>query len=65
MNTRSLDADMELDGDFLAAAVAALDDDPKLGGVGGLVEEMHISNAEFRRRVKEGDAHLNSAKWTA
>lgn len=52
-----LDADMELSGDFLVAAVAALDADPRLGGVGGLVEEMHISNAEFRRRVEEGDAH--------
>ncbi len=48
-----LDADMELDGDFLAAAVTALDNDTGLGGVGGRVEEMHIMNAEFRRRIED------------
>lgn len=48
-----LDADMELNGDFLVAAVAALDNDIRLGGVGGRVEEMHIMNAEFRRRVED------------
>lgn len=48
-----LDADMELDGDFLVAAVAALDADPSLGGVGGVIEEMYITNAEFRRRTED------------
>lgn len=53
-----LDADMELDRDFLVAAVAVLDADSGLAGVGGLVEEMHITNAEFRRRAKEDDVHF-------
>ncbi|OQY70332.1 MAG: hypothetical protein B6D47_07700 [Rhodocyclaceae bacterium UTPRO2] len=53
-----LDADMELACEFLAAAVAALDADPGLGGVGGLIEEVHVMNAEFRRRIINQQEHL-------
>lgn len=53
-----LDADMELDGDFLKAAILALDSDPTLGGVGGLVEEMNIQNAEFRGRAAQASPHM-------
>lgn len=53
-----LDADMELNGDFLVAAVAMMEADSGLGGVGGLVEEMHVTNAEFRRRALDDDAHF-------
>lgn len=47
-----LDADMELDGDFLVAAVAALDADSSLAGVGGTVKDLYAVNAEFRRRAE-------------
>lgn len=57
-----LDADMELDGEFLKAAVAALDADPTLGGVGGLVEEMNIQNAEFRGRAAQVSPHMSAGE---
>ena len=44
-----LDGDMELDPDFLPTAHAALDADPKLAGVGGLVVD-RVMTLEFRRR---------------
>lgn len=47
-----LDADMELDGDFLVAAVAALDADSSLAGVGGVIKDLYVANAEFRRRTE-------------
>jgi len=46
-----LDADMEINGAFLEQAVALLDRDPGLAGVGGQVEEMNLANAEFRGRA--------------
>lgn len=49
-----LDADMELDGGFLVEAMATLDANPALAGVGGLIQEMEIANAEFRRRAANG-----------
>lgn len=53
-----LDADMALDPEFVVAAVAALDADSTIAGVGGLIEEMNIVNAEFRGRVGKSTAHL-------
>jgi glycosyltransferase involved in cell wall biosynthesis len=44
-----LDGDMELDPAFLPAAHAALDADPKLAGVAGLVID-RVMTMEFRRR---------------
>jgi glycosyltransferase involved in cell wall biosynthesis len=44
-----LDGDMELDPDFRPAANAALDADPKLAGVAGLVVD-RVMTMEFRRR---------------
>jgi len=44
-----LDGDMELAPDFLAAAHRALDSDPKLVGVGGLVVD-RVLTLEFQRR---------------
>jgi glycosyltransferase involved in cell wall biosynthesis len=44
-----LDGDMELDPDFLPAANAALDADPKLAGVAGMVID-RVMTLEFRRR---------------
>lgn len=44
-----LDGDMELDPEFLPSANAALDADPKLAGVGGLIVD-RVMTLEFRRR---------------
>ena len=49
-----LDGDMELDRSFLPAALAAMDADPKLGGVGGLVEEASDASYQFRGRKRRG-----------
>lgn len=47
-----IDGDMELDPDFLPAGNAALDADPKLAGVAGLVVE-RVMTLEFRRRHQQ------------
>ena len=49
-----LDGDMELDPLLLPAALAAMDADPKLGGVGGLVEEASDASYQFRGRKRRG-----------
>ncbi len=49
-----LDGDMELDPSFLPAALAAMNADPKLGGVGGLVEEASDASYQFRGRKRRG-----------
>lgn len=49
-----LDGDMELDPLLLPAALAAMDSEPKLGGVGGLVEEESEANFQFRGRQRRG-----------
>jgi glycosyltransferase involved in cell wall biosynthesis len=46
-----LDADMEIDCSFLPSALAALEADPKLAGVAGVVEEMCVSNYAFKGRA--------------
>ncbi|MFC0806871.1 glycosyltransferase family 2 protein [Ensifer sp. P24N7] len=46
-----IDGDMLLDAAFLKDAVRFLADNPAMAGVTGHVEEMHISNLEFARRV--------------
>jgi len=45
-----LDGDMELDAQFLRAANEAMDADPKLAGVGGLVID-RVMTLEFQRRA--------------
>lgn len=52
-----LDGDMELDPGFLPAAIAALEQDPELGGVAGLVQQQADASYQFRglkRRNHEG-----------
>ncbi len=46
-----IDGDMLLDAGFLDDGVRFLAENPAVGGVTGLVEEMHIANLEFARRV--------------
>jgi glycosyltransferase involved in cell wall biosynthesis len=50
-----LDGDMVLDPGFVAEAVAYLDDQPGMAGVGGRIAEMNVDNAEFRIRVANAE----------
>lgn len=53
-----LDGDMRMYPDFLAQAVAHLDANPKLGGVGGLVIETNVNSLEYigrAERARTGD----------
>lgn len=56
-----LDGDMELDVHFLPVALQALRADAGLGGVAGLVQEMHVSSLEFSGRVARGSTSLAAA----
>ncbi len=47
-----LDGDMDLDPEFLSAAISYLDRHPETGGVTGHVEEMMLDNLEYSRRVQ-------------
>lgn len=47
-----IDGDMELDPQFLPAAVAALEADHRLAGVSGSVEELNLENLEYQRRTR-------------
>jgi glycosyltransferase involved in cell wall biosynthesis len=59
-----LDGDMELDPAFLVAALAAMDADSTLGGVGGLVEEESDANYEFRvRKRRRAAAVARGCEW--
>jgi glycosyltransferase involved in cell wall biosynthesis len=46
-----IDGDMLLDAGFFDEAVRFLADNPTIAGVTGHVEEMHVANLEFARRV--------------
>ncbi len=59
-----LDGDMELDPSFLPAAIAAMEADPKLGGVGGLVEEASDASYQFRGRKRRGTESITGqCEW--
>lgn len=53
-----LDGDMELAPGFLSRAVALLQSDTTLAGVGGLVHEMNLTNLEFRNRIVRAESHM-------
>lgn len=53
-----LDGDMEFEPGFVAEAAGALDADPTLAGVGGLVREMNQENDEFVRRANRKVGHM-------
>jgi GT2 family glycosyltransferase len=59
-----LDGDMELDAGFLPAALAAMEDDPRLGGVAGLVEEQNAANYQFRgRQRRRHESRAGAVRW--
>jgi glycosyltransferase involved in cell wall biosynthesis len=55
-----MDGDMLLDPGFLGQAIAFLEANPTVGGVGGKVIEMNLENLEFARRVSRGGAEYNA-----
>lgn len=55
-----MDGDMLLDPEFLGKAVAFLEANPDVGGVGGRVVEMNLENLEFARRMSRGGAEYNA-----
>ncbi|MCG8035545.1 MAG: glycosyltransferase [Candidatus Thiodiazotropha taylori] len=57
-----IDADMEINLDFVNTALSMLEKDPSVVGIGGIIKEMNINNAEFRGRVKRNVGHLKPGK---
>jgi glycosyltransferase involved in cell wall biosynthesis len=47
-----LDGDMQIEADFLPAALEAMRQEPRLGGVAGVVEEQSASSYQFRGRSR-------------
>ncbi len=59
-----LDGDMELDPDFLPAALATLESQPRLAGVAGLVEEESDASYQFRGRKRRGaERRARTCEW--
>jgi glycosyltransferase involved in cell wall biosynthesis len=57
-----LDADMEIEIDFLRQAIALMEKDDRLAGVGGILEEMHLGNLEFQARVQRAPADMQAGE---
>jgi len=45
-----MDGDMEVERDFVVAAMRRLESRPDIGGVGGIVDDVNLDNIEFRAR---------------
>jgi len=59
-----LDGDMEMDPDFLPVAIEAMENDPELGGVGGLVDEQSSASYQFRgRKRRKSEGIPGEVKW--
>lgn len=59
-----LDGDMELDSGFLPAALNAMENDPRLGGVAGLIEEQSAASYQFRgRKRRKNEGMAGEVKW--
>lgn len=55
-----LDADMEINVNFLRQTIALMAKDERLAGVGGILEEMHLSNLEFQARVHRAPVDMQA-----
>lgn len=53
-----MDGDMELERDFVIAAIQRLDERADLAGVGGLVNDVNMDNIEFRARQTRHEREL-------
>ena len=59
-----LDADMELDPDFLPAALAAMEQQPRLAGVAGLIDEQSEASYQFRgRKRRKRESVAGTPQW--
>lgn len=59
-----LDGDMEMDPEFLPAAIEAMEADPLLGGVAGLIEEESVASYQFRgRKRRRSESIPGVVKW--
>lgn len=59
-----LDGDMELDRDFLPAALDALEADDRLAGVAGIVEEESEASYQFRgRKRRAAERKARACEW--
>ncbi|MDD5277472.1 MAG: glycosyltransferase family 2 protein [Methylovulum sp.] len=54
-----LDGDMEMEPDFLPAAIARLEANPQLAGVAGSVKEMCVENLVFKKRAQKAFKYGN------
>ncbi|MDR7376895.1 glycosyltransferase involved in cell wall biosynthesis [Rhodoferax ferrireducens] len=57
-----LDGDMEMLPGFLPAALAFMDENPQVAGVGGRVVEMNTTSLEYLSRVERGLAHMQAGE---
>lgn len=53
-----MDGDMEIEQDWLLAALNRLRADPTIGGIGGMVEDVNLENIEFRARRQRKSREL-------
>lgn len=59
-----LDGDMELEPRFMRAAVEAMERDPTIGGVAGLVEQQSEANYQFRGlKRRRHEARAGDVQW--
>jgi glycosyltransferase involved in cell wall biosynthesis len=57
-----LDADMEININFLQQAIVLMTEQDNLAGVGGQVEEMHLDNLEFQARVQRAPEDMRAGE---
>jgi glycosyltransferase involved in cell wall biosynthesis len=50
-----MDGDMRLDAGFIATGIRFLDENPKVGGVGGAIVDRDVSNLEYQQRARRFD----------
>lgn len=55
-----LDGDMELQKDFLTAAIELMDGKPEIAGVGGLVKECNLQSLEYQARQSRAPANMQA-----
>lgn len=53
-----MDGDMELTADFLREALSCMQQEPNLGGVGGVVSEVNVRNLTFKARQMKPSKHM-------
>jgi glycosyltransferase involved in cell wall biosynthesis len=59
-----LDADMELDPDFLPVALTAMEKHPRLAGVAGLIDEQSEASYQFRgRKRRKRESVAGTPQW--